>query len=220
MFDTQTLLVFAIPTLVLLAVPGPAIAYLAARSFAQGPIAGVVSSLGLCGGLFVHVILSVAGVASLAAQWPLALRALQITGGVYLLWLGFVAWRSQENPTERDTVTVAPRPLRRLFWDGVLVNVLNPKPALFFLAFLPQFVDLGLETPVRLQLAGLGIFLVALGFLINSTYAIVFGLLGRKLQCSARVSRLQQRFSGGFLFALGLWALFNGLDSKPIGASK
>jgi len=218
--EFQTLLVFAAPALVLLVIPGPAIAYLAARSLAQGPVAGIVSSIGLCAGLFVHVAASVAGVSAIAAQWPLALQTLQIAGGGYLLWLGVAALRKRGAAVAGSRPAVVPRSLRRLFWDGVLVNVLNPKPALFFLAFLPQFVDPTLATSVRIQLLGLGVFLVGLGLLVNSSYAIIFGLLGEKLRYSGRSSRLQNSFSGGLLLMLGIWALINGFETQVAPSQK
>ncbi len=208
--DTETLLSFVTTALLLLVSPGPAVAYLGARTIAQGLTAGFASSLGLCAGLLVHVVGAVAGVSALLLRWPLALQGLQLAGGAYLLWLAWATLRS--GPTVSGDGEIGPecRPLWRLFWDGVLVDTLNPKPALFFLAFLPQFVPQDPAHSSHLQLLFLGVVFVALALFINSAYVLVFARLGAGFNHSKRLAKCNRYASAGFLFVLSGFAVMQG----------
>jgi threonine/homoserine/homoserine lactone efflux protein len=197
-----TLLLFAAPTLLLLAVPGPSVLYVVARTVEQGRTAGLVSVLGLEGGALVHVAAAAAGLSALVASSPAALTALRYAGAAYLIWLGLRALRRGRDEAAAD------RPGRasyaRLFRDGVLVDVLNPKTSLFFLAFLPGFVDAG-HGSVALQVAVLGLVFVALAALTDGAYALVAARVSRGGR--QRSPRSLARTSAGAYGVLGVLAV-------------
>ena len=146
------LLTFLAATLALNFTPGADMAYVIARSLGQGRKAGLVSVLAVTAGCCVHIALATIGLSALLAKSPLAFRALQYAGAAYLL---FIAWRLlQSAPGERQGAAAAAS-LGRIFIQGVLTNVLNPKVALLILAFLPQFVDPG-RGPAWAQMLFLG----------------------------------------------------------------
>ncbi len=163
-----TLLLFAASTLVLLAVPGPSVLYVVARTVEQGRAAGLVSVLGLETGALLHVVAAAAGLSALIASSPAAFAVLRYAGGAYLLWLAVRALRRRAGGAagRREPASHA-----RLFRDGVLVDVLNPKTALFFLAFLPGFVHDG-AGPVAVQVAVLGLVFVFLAALTDGADAL------------------------------------------------
>ena len=175
-----TLLLFSLATLALLAVPGPSVLYVVARTVEQGRAAGLVSVLGLETGALIHVAAAAAGLSALVASSPAAFTGLRYVGAAYLLWLGVRALRAGRAGAPARLLGAAP--YRRLFRDGVLVDVLNPKTSLFFLAFLPAFVhaDAG---PVALQVVVLGLVFVTLAALTDGAYALA----------TARVSRGARR---------------------------
>jgi threonine/homoserine/homoserine lactone efflux protein len=196
-----TLLLFAGSTLLLLAVPGPSVLYVVARTVEQGRAAGLVSVLGLEAGALVHVAAAAAGLSALVASSPAALTALRYAGAAYLIWLGLRALRRRED-------VGATRPggasYRRLFGEGVLVDVLNPKTSLFFLAFLPGFVDAG-QGPVALQVAILGLVFVALAALTDGAYALAAARLSGRAR--RRSPRGLARASAGAYGVLGALAV-------------
>ena len=137
--DGPTLVVFAVAAFVVLITPGPAVFYIVARSIDQGRVAGVVSTLGVGTGALIHVGAAALGVSALLMSSALAFSVLKYLGAAYLIYLGvrkFLVRDHAEQPRSLERRTLA-----RTFYDGVIVNVLNPKTALFFFAFLPQFVD-------------------------------------------------------------------------------
>jgi threonine/homoserine/homoserine lactone efflux protein len=138
--DGPTLVVFAIAAFVLLITPGPAVFYIVARSIDQGRIAGIVSTLGVGAGALVQVGAAALGVSAVLLSSALAFDILKYLGAAYLIYLGVRKFLVRDE-LEQSRV-LAPRTLARIFYDGVVVNVLNPKTALFFFAFLPQFVDI------------------------------------------------------------------------------
>jgi len=147
MIDPTTLLAFSIAALLLLLIPGPGILYLLARSISQGRKAGFISSLGLSTGSLVHVIFTTLGISALLATSAAAFNLLKLIGSVYLIYLGIQTILSK-TPDE-GVAAIKPVPFLRLFIDGVMVSVFNPKIAIFFIAFLPQFYKSlvsGLET--------------------------------------------------------------------------
>jgi threonine/homoserine/homoserine lactone efflux protein len=197
-----TLLLFGSSTLAVLAVPGPSVLYVVARTVEQGRTAGLVSVLGLETGALIHVAAAAAGLSALVASSPTAFTALRYGGAAYLLWLGIRTLR--RNRAGAPAPAVGPAPYRRLFRDGVLVDVLNPKTSLFFLAFLPGFVHDG-HGPVALQVVVLGLVFVVLAALTDGVYALA----------AARVSRGVRRHwprplvlaSAGAYGALGVLAI-------------
>jgi threonine/homoserine/homoserine lactone efflux protein len=195
---------FAVTALALLVVPGPAVLYITARSAAQGRRAGFVSLLGIHTGSVVHVVAAVVGLSALLVASAAAFSAVKIVGAAYLVYLGvrtMLGRGSGEGGSGTST-----RGLRRLYLDGVVVNVLNPKTALFFLAFLPQFVDPD-RGPVWTQTLVLGALFTMLGVLSDGAYALAGAHVGRWLH-QRRQGRNRGRFlEGGLLVGLGVSSL-------------
>jgi threonine/homoserine/homoserine lactone efflux protein len=196
---TNTLLVFGAASLAFLAVPGPSVIYIVSRSLAEGRKAGVVSALGVQGGGLIHVTAATVGVSALLASSAVAFSVVKYAGAAYLIYLGL---RKLLDGVEEEAEEPQAAGLSRLFWQGVLVNGLNPKTALFFLAFLPQFVDpdRGAVAPQVLVLGGLFLLLATLS---DSTYALVAGTVRGWL--GARRRRLAQ-LSGCSYLGLGVLA--------------
>ncbi|SFP61625.1 MULTISPECIES: LysE family translocator [Actinomadura] len=176
----NTLLAFAAASIALIVIPGPNGIYIMTRSAAQGYRAGLVSALGVETGTLAHIALAVLGVSALIAASPVAFAVLKFAGVGYLVYL---AVRTMLRPSELDLGEgAAPLPLRRVFRDGVVVNVLNPKVALFFLAFLPQFVTSGAGTAgARAQMMVLGAVFFVLALALDAGYAVAGGAARRWL---------------------------------------
>jgi threonine/homoserine/homoserine lactone efflux protein len=196
--DASTLLLFVAAALALLAVPGPAVLYIVARSIDQGRRAGLVSMLGIHTGSLVHVAAASLGLSSLLVSSATAFQAVKYAGAAYLIVLGV------RRLLTREEAARAPRRASRgrLYRQGVVVNVLNPKTALFFLAFLPQFVDVE-AGHVGLQIALLGLLFVALGIVSDGTYALLAGTLGSRLRRSRAFARAQRWVTGSVYVGLG-----------------
>lgn len=178
--STTVLLTFLAATVVVLAVPGPAVVYVVTRTLEQGRTAGLVSMLGLETGAFVHVALSAVGLTAVLAASDWALPVVRYAGGAYLLVLGVRELRHRRPLTAGvEPRARAVRPAR-LFLDGLLVDLLNPKTALFFLAFLPQFVRPG-HGPVALQVAVLGMCFVVVAGMVDTGYALAADGVRRRL---------------------------------------
>lgn len=199
----DTLLLFAVSTLALLVVPGPSVLFVVARTVEHGRTAGLISMLGVETGALVHVAVASAGVSALVASSPAALTALRWGGGAYLLWLGVQALR--RRGAMLAGAPSAPASHAKLFRQGVLVDLLNPKTALFFLAFLPGFVQPG-HGPVALQVGILGLCFVALATLTDGAYALASARVSRRV----RRSRLAAA-SAGTYGLLGVVALAGGV---------
>jgi len=198
--DVSTLLLFAAASAVLIAVPGPAMAYIVARAVTQGRSAGVVSALGIEVGALVHVAAAVVGLSALIASSATAFAVVKYAGAAYLVVLGIQKLRSGARAAEPGAVT--PETRGQLFRRGVLVNALNPKVAVFFLAFLPQFVDPH-GAPVALQVALLGILFVAIAAAIDCAWALAAGSLGVLVRGSDRFRRWMDRVSGVTFLGMG-----------------
>lgn len=197
--------VFVATALALLVVPGPAVVYITARSAAQGRRAGLVSMLGIHTGSLVHIGAAVLGLSALLVASATAFSAVKVAGAAYLVYLGLrtvVGARAAPGGSAAE-----PRGLGRLYVDGVVVNVLNPKTALFFLAFVPQFVDPG-GGPVWAQTLVLGLLFTLLGLLTDGAYAVAGARVGRWLRGRARGLRSRGRLvEGGLLVGLGVTTL-------------
>lgn len=197
----STLWVFAGLSTALLVAPGPAVTFVVARSLSNGPRAGIVTQAGLCAGLLVHVVAAAVGVSAVVARSAATLATLRLLGALYLLWLGIRCFTSSEpQASALEKETEAPRTLR-LFRDGFVVDALNPKPALFFLAALPPFVDPS-AGPVGVQVAILGGLFVALAFVTGCGFAGVAGLAAPILHRTGPSSRWTRRATGSIYVAL------------------
>lgn len=200
-----TLGVFSGAALVLLLIPGPAVLYVTTRSAAQGRRAGIVSVLGIHTGTMVHIVAAVAGLSALIAASAQAFTLVKVVGAAYLILLGL---RTIVGPlAESDGALSGPRSLRRLYIDGIVVNVLNPKTALFFLAFLPQFVRPS-GPPAWVQTFTFGVLFVAIGLVTDSAYALAGAHVGRWLRGRPRFRRRRGSVvEGGLLVGLGVSTL-------------
>ena len=206
--EPHTLLLFAPVCLGLLVIPGPAVLYIVTRSIDQGRSAGLASVLGIHTGSLVHVAFAAAGLSALLVSSAVAFSVVKYAGAAYLVILGV------RKLLERDDFDVDPemtptRSLRRIYLQGIVVNILNPKTALFFLAFLPQFVDVE-RGAVWSQMVVLGFAFILLGMLSDGTYALVAARAGRVLRSSPRFQKTQRYVSGGIYIGLGAVAAFAG----------
>lgn len=194
---------FVLAALTLLVIPGPAVLYIVGRSIDQGRSAGLASVLGVTTGTLIQVGLAVVGLSSLVLASAIAFDVVKYVGAVYLIVLGILRLRSQRTAVAGPERS--PRTLRRLYTQGVVVNTLNPKTALFIFALLPQFVDVH-RGHVWLQVLVLGLTLSALGLTSDSAYAIVAGTIADRLRGSRAVARLERWFGGSVLIGLGIAA--------------
>jgi threonine/homoserine/homoserine lactone efflux protein len=196
-----SLFIFTGATLLLLAVPGPAVTYIVTRSIAQGRRAGLLSVAGIHLGTMVHVLAAVVGLSALVVQSATAFTIVKLAGAAYLIYLGIRTLARRAPALDADGSSQA-RSERKVFVDGFVVNVLNPKTAVFFLAFVPQFVD-----PARgsatLQILVLGAMFIVLGTVTDGAYAIGAAWVTRKLRHRSRRRQLGRRLSGSIYLGLG-----------------
>jgi threonine/homoserine/homoserine lactone efflux protein len=199
--------VFVLAALALLIVPGPAVLYVVARSINEGRRAGLASVLGIHVGTLVHIAAATLGLSALIASSAVAFTAVKVAGAVYLVGLGI--WTLVSRTAEPDVPLGGERTLRRAFAQGIVVNILNPKTALFFLAFLPQFVDADATHPAA-QIAFLGVLFALLGLVTDSIWAIAAGTAGGVLRRSRRFARVQRYVTGTVYVGLGVTTAFAG----------
>jgi threonine/homoserine/homoserine lactone efflux protein len=199
--DLHAWLLFIAACLTLNLTPGPDMLYIAGRSASEGRAAGVVSALGITAGTFVHLTLVALGLATLLAAAPVALVALRLAGAAYLVYLGVRALRAKHGVALGEH---APAPLGVVFRQAVVTNVFNPKVALFFLSFLPQFVDAARGSPVW-QVVALGLVFNTSSTLVNVGVALAASSAASRLRRQGRAGMILQRVTGGLFVALGLW---------------
>lgn len=200
----STLGLFSVAALALLVIPGPAVLYVVTRSVEQGRRAGLVSVLGLHTGTLVHIAAAATGLSALLLASATLFDVVKLAGAAYLVCIGVSRLVRRVGPAERITERAS---LRRVYGQGFVVNVLNPKTALFFVAFFPQFVAPE-RGPVAVQILVLGAVFVLLGLCSDSAYALVAGTIGGRLRmrARARADRPRRQWSGLVLIALGLVA--------------
>lgn len=208
--DPTTLAAFVVAAVALLLAPGPAVMFVVARSVEQGRRAGLTSVVGGALGNLVHVGAATVGLSAILASSSFAFSIVKYAGAAYLLYLGVRVLLSKETP---DSIIGAPQPLRRVFSQAALVYALNPKTALFFLAFLPQFADPA-RGAVAPQLFLLGSLFVLLALVTDSGYALLAGSLAGWLQRNARVRRGQRYFAGGVYLTLAAATALGGEQRK------
>jgi threonine/homoserine/homoserine lactone efflux protein len=180
--------------------PGPDMLYIIGRSVAQGRRAGVASALGVGTGALVHILLVAVGLASMAAALPAALTVIRLVGAGYLVYLGVRALRA---PVGEDASPEVRGGTWAAFRQGALTNVLNPKVALFFLAFLPQFVDAS-RGSTALQVVALGLIFDIVGTIVNLAVALGSSGLSRSMRRSTTAKRLLNRLCGVLFIGLGI----------------
>jgi threonine/homoserine/homoserine lactone efflux protein len=197
--DSSAVWLFCLAAVALLAIPGPAVLYIVVQSADQGRRAGLASVAGIHVGSLVHVAAATAGLSALIVASAVAFSVVKFAGAAYLVYLG--VRKLLERPVVTEAGRAPPEPLRHSFTRGIVVNVLNPKTALFFLAFLPQFVDRG-RGDVWSQVLVLGLLFVLLGLVSDSLYALAAGTVGGLI----RRRRTALRYGSGAVY-IGLGAL-------------
>jgi threonine/homoserine/homoserine lactone efflux protein len=210
--DASTYALFVAAALALLLVPGPAVIYVVARSVSGGRLTGLVSVLGVELGTLLHVAFAAAGLSAIVASSAAAFSVVKWLGAAYLVWLGLRQIFGRGNGDEEATPSRGDDTHFRVFYQSVLVQVLNPKVALFFLAFLPQFVD-----PSRgaawIQVVILGATLAVLGMFTDGLYAMLGGTAGAWIRNKDLGLRRAGRYvTGGVYIALGAVAAVSGKD--------
>jgi threonine/homoserine/homoserine lactone efflux protein len=212
--DASTFALFVAAALALLLVPGPAVIYVVARSVEGGRLRGLVSVLGVELGTLLHVVFAAAGLSAIVVSSAAAFSVVKWLGAAYLVWLGLRQILGRDGGDEEPALSGGGENRLRIFSQSVLVQVLNPKVALFFLAFLPQFVD-----PSRgaawTQVVVLGATLATLGLFTDGLYALLGGTAGewiRKQRAGAGLRRAGRYVTGGVYIALGAVAAVSGKD--------
>lgn len=210
LLSSINLALFIPAAIALIVTPGPVVIYIVTRSVDQGRKAGLVSVLGSEIGNLCHVGVAALGLSAILLSSALAFDIVKYLGAAYLIYLGIRKLLSSEkivDPTaRRDT-------LGRIFLQGIVVAVLNPKTALFFFAFLPQFVDRS-KGAVPLQILFLGVIMVTLAIISDTMYALMAGTFGRWLRGNLRYLRFQRLFSGTVYIGLGITAALAGGTRK------
>jgi threonine/homoserine/homoserine lactone efflux protein len=202
--EPTTLLLFAAATVALLIIPGPSVLFVVARTLEHGRTGGLVSALGLEVGALLHVAAASLGLSAVIAASPAALLAIRLGGAAYLIAMGIANLSPNREIAHGASAPARAGSARRLFLQGVLVDALNPKTALFFLAFLPQFVDPA-GGSVAVQVAVLGLVFVALAAAHDCAYALVTGAVATRMDRGLRATGALRRVSGAAY--LGLAAL-------------
>lgn len=199
--EPTTLLLFAGAAVALLVVPGPSVIYIVTRGIHQGRAAALVSVLGVSTATLVHTAFAAIGLSAVLASSATAFTLVKLAGSAYLVWLAIRTWRDRSSELVDAPRRVAG--LRRIYLQGVLVNLLNPKTALFILALLPQFVD-----PARgaagAQIVVLGVVLTSLGLVSDGAYALASGSLGGWLRRRRSLADAQRRLSAAIYALLGV----------------
>ena len=199
--EPTTILLFSGAALALLVVPGPSVIYIVTRGIHQGRAAAIVSVIGVTTATLVHTVFAAAGLSALLASSAVAFAIVKYAGSAYLIYLALRTWFDRSD--ERLHVPRPAADLRRVYLEGFLVNLLNPKTALFILALLPQFVD-----PARgaagVQILLLGGILASLGLLSDGAYALASGSIGSWLRRRSSIAGIQRRVSAAIYAALGI----------------
>jgi len=209
--ELSTFTIFVVATSVLLLTPGPAVLYIVTRSIDQGRVAGIVSTLGIAVGTLFHVAAAAFGVSALLLSSVLLFNFVKYLGAAYLIYLGIrkLLVREELHSIQKEKR----RELSQIFYQGVLVNLLNPKTALFFFAFLPQFVDPA-KGAVSGQILFLGATFVVMGLFSDGLYALLAGSLGKWLRSNLRFLRAQRYFAGMVYIALGAVTALSGVHKN------
>ena len=199
----STYALFIATALALLAIPGPAVLYVVGRSIDQGRTAGLASVLGITTGTIVHITAATVGLSSLVLASKVAFDAVRYVGAAYLVLLGIR--RLLMRGAEEAAGGRPPRTLRRLYTQGLVVNLLNPKTIVFIFAFIPQFVDVN-AGHIWLQIVLLGLTFAGLGLMSDSLYALAAGTVADRIRGTPLVARVERWFGGTVLIGLGVAA--------------
>jgi threonine/homoserine/homoserine lactone efflux protein len=207
MIEFSRLYFFLGASLALLLVPGPAVLYITARSANQGRLAGLVSVLAIETANFLQAVAATLGLSAILLSSALAFDIVKYLGAAYLIYLGVRKLFARQEETGNEAIK--PESLSRIYWQGVAVNLLNPKTALFYFAFLPQFVDpaKGNVTGQTLLLAAM---FVGMAFITDSSYALITSSLAERWRGSRHFQKGQRYFAGLVYVGLGITTAFTG----------
>ncbi len=209
--EWSTIGLFLAAATVLVIIPGPNILYIVTRGVHQGRAAGIASALGVETATLIHVAAATLGLSAILASSATAFSVVKYVGAAYLIYLGARAlFGGEGEASERD---LPPMNLSQIYRQGVIVNALNPKTALFFLAFLPQFVDPA-RGSVAMQTLFLGVLLAILGLANDVVYALAAGRAGAWLKGNARFKSIERRLSGIVYIGLGVTTAFVGGEGR------
>ncbi|MGB3245567.1 MAG: LysE family translocator [Sulfitobacter sp.] len=206
--SAELLVAFFLATCIFAYMPGPSTLYAAAQTIARGKRAGWLAALGIHLGGYVHVLAAAFGLAILFKTIPVLYVVLKFGGAAYLIWLGFKMFTSKASLGATDLKIDAKSP-RRAFWESVTVEVLNPKTAIFYLAFLPQFTDPNAGLAIWLQLLILGTFVNIMFSSADALCVVLADKVVTVFQNSGAANRIAQRLGGSILIALGLNVALN-----------
>lgn len=207
----STLALFAVSAALLILIPGPAVLYIVARSIHQGKRAGLLSALGVEVGSLVHIVGAAVGLSAILVSSSVAFSAVKFAGTAYLIYLGIRTLVTRDEPAV--PVELRPVDLRRVFGQGVIVNILNPKVALFFFAFFPQFIDPD-RGSVVLQTLVLGAVFCAVGTVLDCSWALAAGTARDWLKGNIHFMRRQRFVTGAIYLGLGVTTAFTGSGKK------
>lgn len=201
--STELLIAFFATTAIFAYIPGPAMLYAAAQTMARGRWSGLRAALGIHLGGYVHVVAAAAGLSVLFHAVPTLYIAVKLAGALYLIWLGVSLFRAR---AQDDAVIsgIEPKSARRAFFESITVEVLNPKTAIFFMAFLPQFIDASATFPVWLQFLVLGTIVNLMFSSADVMCVVLAGALITRLRRSSHAQRLMRRAGGAVLVGLGV----------------
>lgn len=205
MIEPTKFLLFVGVSWALILAPGPDMLYVITRGVTHGRIAGMLSAVGVVCGILIHTTAAAFGLTLILQTSALAFQLVKYLGAIYLIYLGIKAWRDQTRFSLKTSISNTSH--RRIFWQGVLSNVLNPKIAIFFLAFLPQFVDKG-GSQIALQMVILGLTFACFGLAFLLVVGYSSGTIGSWLSRQPRYAQLLQRLAGGILLSLGIRLAF------------
>ena len=211
MFDSSQLFLFLIASFALLITPGPAVLYIVARSMNQGKMAGIASVLGVETANFFHASAAAVGLSAILLSSSLAFNLVKYLGAAYLIYLGLRKIMSSDEDVRAELSQR--QSLSRIYGQGFIVNLFNPKTALFFFAFLPQFVNVS-NANVTLQMFMLGIMFVVMALITDSAYALISSSIATRLNSNRNFARNQRYFTGLIYIGLGVVTAFTGSRNK------
>lgn len=203
MISGHDLLIFLTASILLDISPGPDTLYVLTRTVAQGRRAGLLSSIGVCSGALVHVSAAAFGLSVILATSAVAFMAVKYAGAAYLIYLGIRTLRARGEALTIEATRPAKASGWKVFRDGVIVDVLNPKPALFFMAFLPQFVNPA-AGHATLQFFALGLIVIAIALVWETLLVLFAHGVSRRLSGNRRIGQWLNRAVGTIFIALGI----------------
>jgi len=202
MISIEVLLTFSVAAFLMSISPGPSMLYIMARSIAQGSKGGIVSAMGLAVGGMVHVFATVLGLSAIFKYSPTLYTVVKLAGAAYLIYLGYCYWKNSNSINNEEIIKIKVKPLLTIFKEGILVEITNPKTALFFIALLPQFVDH--ETgSISLQLFILGLIVIIVAIPCDIFVAIFSSKISSWLMKNKKAQVIQERVSSSILFGMG-----------------